>query len=382
MNVEFMNEFPHDFLLEEAEPCISIYQPTHRFRPENQQDPIRFKNLLQEVRTELLKKYPENEVKSLLQPLETLQGERPFWAHSGDGLALFATKDRCIVYRLQRPVKELAIVADSFHIKPLIRIFQSADRYHLLGVNRQCFKLFEGNRYGVEEVQIPEDLHQTKEEALGSQVTESYLGAGDAGGPAGTAMMHGYGSKKDEIDIDIERYFRYVDRTVADNYSKSSKLPLYLVTLAEYHTPFKGLSHNPFLQDHGIKSDFEALDLEQLREQAWEMIEPQYLEKTEKLVENFASAKANGQASEKIEEVVSAAAEDRISRLILEDGRLYPGKINLDNGEIETVNVDETVVDDVMDDLAESVFKSGGEVVVLPEERMPVETGVAAIYRW
>lgn len=382
MNVEFVNEFPHEFLKEQTKPCISIYQPTHRFRPENQQDPIRFKNLLQEVRNELLKNYPENEVKSLLQPLETLQGERPFWAHSGDGLALFATKDRCIAYRLQRPVKELAIVADSFHIKPLIRIFQSADRYHLLGVNRQCFKLFEGNRYGVEEVQIPEDLHQTKEEALGSQVTESYLGVGDAGGAAGTAMMHGHGSKKDEIDIDIERYFRYVDRTVADNYSKPSKLPLYLVTLAEYHTTFKELSHNPFLQNQGIKSDFEALSLEQMREQAWEMIEPQYLEKTEKLVDDFESSKANGQGSEKIEEVVMAASEDRISRLILEDGRLYPGKINLDNGEIETVNMEDTAVDDVMDDLAELVFKSGGEVVVLPEERMPVETGVAAIFRW
>src|SRR5690606_36372524 len=107
---------------------------------------------------------------------------RPFWAHAGDGLALFATKDRIIAYRLQRPVPELAIVSDSFHIKPLIRVFQSADRYHLLGVNRQEFKLFEGNRYGIEEVEIPEELAKTKDEAIGDQVTEPYLGTGNAGG--------------------------------------------------------------------------------------------------------------------------------------------------------------------------------------------------------
>lgn len=382
MNVEIVNEFPHEFLMEQAEPCISIYQPTHRYRPENQQDPIRFKNLLQKVQQELSKEYPANEIKSLLAPLEKIQGERPFWAHAGDGLALFATKDRCIAYRLQRPVPELAIVSNSFHIKPLIRVFQSADRYHLLGVNRQEFKLFEGNRYGIEEVEIPEELAKTKAEAIGDQVTESYLGSGDSGGATGTAMMHGHGSKKDEIEIDIERYFRYVDRTVSEHFSKPSGLPLYLVTLTEYHTPFKELSHNPHLQDQGIKSDFEALNLEQLREMAWQVIEPNYLDKTKKLVESFENSKANGLGSQKIEEVVQAVSEDRISRLMLEDGRLYPGKIDLKTGEIQTENLQQTAVDDVMDDLAELVFKSGGEVVVLPEERMPVDTGVAAIYRW
>ncbi|MGQ0699043.1 MAG: hypothetical protein ACT4PZ_12470 [Panacagrimonas sp.] len=27
-------------------PCLSLYQPTHRHRPDNQQDPIRFRNLV------------------------------------------------------------------------------------------------------------------------------------------------------------------------------------------------------------------------------------------------------------------------------------------------------------------------------------------------
>ena len=61
---------------------------------------------------------------------------------------------------------------------------------------------------------------------------------------------------------------------------------------------------------------------------------------------------------------------------------MYPGKINLETGEIDTKDLKETAVDDVLDDLAEVVFKTGGEVVVLPKERMPVETGAAAIFRW
>lgn len=39
-------------------------------------------------------------------------------------------------------------------------------------------------------------------------------------------------------------------------------------------------------------------------------------------------------------------------------------------------------VDDVLDDLAELVMRQGGEVVVVPDERMPSETGLAAVYRF
>ena len=34
------------------------------------------------------------------------------------------------------------MVDESFHVKPLIRILQSADRYYVLGLNRQQIKLF------------------------------------------------------------------------------------------------------------------------------------------------------------------------------------------------------------------------------------------------
>jgi len=39
-------------------------------------------------------------------------------------------------------------------------------------------------------------------------------------------------------------------------------------------------------------------------------------------------------------------------------------------------------VDDVLDDLGELVRMRNGAVVVVPADRMPTETGVAAIYRF
>jgi hypothetical protein len=39
-------------------------------------------------------------------------------------------------------------------------------------------------------------------------------------------------------------------------------------------------------------------------------------------------------------------------------------------------------VDDLLDDLSEKVLEKGGQVVVVPAERMPTKEGAAAIYRY
>jgi len=73
-------------------------------------------------------------------------------------LAVLAAPGLFRVYRLQRPVPELVVVADSFHTKPLMRILQSADRYQVLGLNRQEIKLFEGNRDALDEIELAQGV--------------------------------------------------------------------------------------------------------------------------------------------------------------------------------------------------------------------------------
>ena len=39
-------------------------------------------------------------------------------------------------------------------------------------------------------------------------------------------------------------------------------------------------------------------------------------------------------------------------------------------------------VDDMVDDLGEIVFKARGEAIIVPTERMPTRSGIAAIFRF
>jgi hypothetical protein len=376
-------------LLEDHEPpCISLYQPTHRNHPENQQDPIRYRNLLTEMEKSLRQKYPMRDVRTLLEKFQTLARDVPFWNHRTEGLAILSSPETFQIFELQRTVPELLVVADSFHTKPLLRVLQSADRYQILALNRHEAKLYEGNRYGLDPVELT-NVPSTITEALGAELTEQHLsvasygaGAARAAGGGATPSVHAHGDKKDEVDSDRDRFFRAIDRAILEHHSRPSGLPLMLATLTEYHDPFHKVSHNPFLMSDGIMMNPEVLNLDQLRAEAWRIVEPIYLKRLAKMVDDYQVARSRDLGSDDLARIAEAATAGRVGTLLVEDDRQVPGKIDPATGRIHAGDISDPEFDDVLDDLAEGVLRMKGEVVIVPAERMPSTTGAAAIYRF
>jgi len=157
---------------EQEAPCVSLYMPTHRSHPENQRDPLVYKNVLKALETSLAEKYPTELTRPLLEKLSHLGEDKEFWNIRTDGLAILVSPKVFRIFDLQRPVSELAIAADSFHIKPLLRVLQSADRYHILCINRDEARLYEGTRDTLDQVEL-RDVPTTLTEALGEELTDS-----------------------------------------------------------------------------------------------------------------------------------------------------------------------------------------------------------------
>jgi hypothetical protein len=365
-------------------PCLSLYQPTHRHHPDNQQDPIRFRNLVKELEEPLRQQFPKDDIRTLLQPFLALANDMDFWNHTLDGLAVLGARGIFRVYKLQRPVTEFALVADSFHTKPLMRILQSADRYQVLGLNRQEIRLFEGNRDALDEIELARTVPKTITEALGDELTEphrtvaSYGGIGDGHSP----MHHGHGGKESEVDIDAERFFRAIDRGILEHHSKPAGLTLILAALPQYHHLFHQVSHNPLLIEDSIEVHPDSLTIEELRQRAWQILEPHYLARLAKLVEEFGNAKSKGLGDDVLVQVAKAIVAGRVATLMIEAVRKIPGRIDSATGEIEFGDLSHPEVDDVLDDLGELALKKGGQIVIVPAERMPTVTGIAAIYRY
>nr|WP_319475054.1 hypothetical protein [uncultured Sphaerochaeta sp.] len=382
MAYEIAQRFPDEVLYQDEGPFISLYQPTHRRFPENKQDPIVFKNLLRTVVTSLNQSYKKDIVTQIMEPFHELGEDAPFWNNTSESIAVLASRNRCMVYNLQIPVKEFATVADSFHIKPLIKAFQSMESYQLLGLSSNKFSLYQGDRNGFSQVTLPPDTPQTLEEVLGDQLTESYLSHGAYGGTGSHTMYHGHGDAKQERDNDTEKYFRYVDRFVLDHYSKPSKLPLIVVSLPEFLSLFKNLSNNPYVLDEGIENAYDSLDKDALKAKALEIIKPINEEKIQKVAEAYKLAEAEGLGSTAINTVAKAAFNSRIATLLIEESNLVPGKINRATGEVEYGALDDPAFDDLLDDIAELALMRKGDVLVIPKDMMPSTTGVAAIFRY
>lgn len=179
---------------------------------------------------------------------------------------MFASRGIFRVFRLQRPVRNLAIVANSFHVKPLVRILRSADRYRVLALNQHDVALYERNRDALDAVELAERVPRTIADALGEELSDPRLtvssygtGPGGTGGGAGAGMRHGHGGKKDEVEVDRGRFFRAVDRAILEHHSRPAGLPLILAALPEHHAAFRGVSHDPFLLPDGIMINPDAL---------------------------------------------------------------------------------------------------------------------------
>jgi hypothetical protein len=167
-----------------------------------------------------------------------------------------------------------------------------------------------------------------------------------------------------------------------EKFSKQMKVPLILVSLEEHQGAFRKISNNPYLLQEGIALSYESLDLDQITKKAWNIMEPHFTNKTQKLADRYNYAKANALGSDVLLEVARAVFEGRVETLLVEADRIIPGRFDANTGKLEFGSIDDPERGDIIDYLVKAVMKDKGEVVVLPPERMPADTGFAAIFRY
>ncbi|MFO7611975.1 MAG: hypothetical protein R6W99_05730 [Clostridia bacterium] len=375
-------DFPDDLLYEEKGPFVSLYQPTYRYSPDNRQDPIVFRNLLGGISEALEENYPKEDIAAVLAPLEEIKNDTFFWKDNLDGLAVLANPERCVVYRLRMPVKEHFTAGGSLYIKPLIRYFGSTDKFLILGISRDRFLLFEGNKHGIDEVEFSPGQPSTLEGVLGNETGESYLSYAFYGGTGARPMYHGHNDRKAEEEKDTEKFFRYMDRFVYENYSKDTAMPLILAGLPEHISEFRKISRNPHLADEDIRESLAVLDKDLLEEAVRNMAEGMNMEKAQKLADSFYVLAGKDLASDNIERIASFIVNNRIETIMIEADRTIPGWVDMKSGDVHYTKDAGPGGGDVLDDLAEMIIKLKGRVFVMPSESMPAKTGIAAIFRY
>ena len=378
MNYQIVTEFPHPMMEKGKRPVISIYVDTHIKKPDRLENPIRFKNLVKEAQASLKEKEFKG-FKDLFSLFKEMEEDALFWEGATEGMAILGDEEECIVYKLPVNVKSLAIVSDSYYIKPILRSFQSDGHYHVLGLNRDNFILFEADRYGIQGIPV-DQKDATMEGVLGTEKTAPHLSVASIGGDQ--SMYHGHGGAKDERKVDQEKFFRHVDAFVMEHYSKTHKIPLILVGLDEHQGEFRKLSKNNYLIEEGIKIAVDSLDKKALHEKVQDVMNKLFEKELQERLDSFSAAHAKDLGSDDLVQIGRAIAEGKVATLYLAENTVHPGLFDANLGSVVQGEIADPRVGDVYDDMAEVVLSRGGEVLILEKEHMPTERDIAAVYRY
>ncbi len=379
MKYQIVKEFPHPILEKCKKPVVSIYIDTKIKKPESFENPIRFKNLVKEAQRLLQDKAHKN-FKALFDLFEEMETDRLFWESASQGIAILADDEECIIYKLPINVPNQAIVADSFYIKPLLKSYQSSGLYHVMNLTRDSFTLYEADRKEIFQVPVS-DEHSTLEGVLGKEKTNPHLSVGSYG-TGDQTMYHGHGSAKDEREVDQERFFRYVDNYIIEQYSNAYKIPLILVGLDENQGEFRKISKNPYLIDENVKGDSESLNLRKLHTKVQSVMKEIFDQDMKKRMKKFAEAHAKDMGSDDMVQIGKAIVEGKVATLYLDGSKVHPGRFDPKLGTIIEDELVSPYIGDIYDDMAEAVLSLGGEVIILEEADMPTERDIAAIYRY
>jgi hypothetical protein len=366
--------------------CVSLYMPTHRVGREQQQNPIRLKNLLAEAEVKLLANgIRRPEVKKLMEPAEQLLWDSNFWQHQGDGLAIFLSNDFFRVYRLPVEFEELLTIGSNIHIKPLLPLVGRGEKFYILAVSLNNVRLFEATLDSIQEITLNfptsmdeivkiEDPERTWNYHMGSMDTSS--GRGSAG------SFHGHGITDEE-----KTYVRRFLQTVNDGLhglNADKNIPMVLAGV-EYVLPIyrETSSYQNILAD-AIIGNPDRENVQELHEQALPIVRPLFEESQKKAYEKFEqlSGQNSDLATTELSTAIKAATFGQVETLFVPLGLQIWGRYDAENNKVIRGKESGAGNEDLLDYAATETILNSGQVFAVPREQMPGDGDLAVILRY
>jgi hypothetical protein len=270
-----------------------------------------------------------------------------------------------------------------FLVNPLIPLLSGRDLFFTLALSQHRVRLLRGWKYGLEEMllpEMPEDIREAlnyDEVERGSQVHSAMRG--DLGKQA--AVFHGHGGERDTMKVDVEQYFRIVDRALASTL-RDETAPMVLVGV-DYLLPiFRDVSNYSHIIREQVAGNPEQLNTEQLHEKCWPLIRPYVEQESQATTARYRQFAGTGKTSDDIRQIVPAAVQGQIDALMIDPRRHQWGSFDPETNTVELHESASPGDDDLADYAAVHTLLCRGTVLSLAEGELPTKEPVAAIFRF
>lgn len=369
-------------------PTVSMYLSTHPDGKERKQDPIGFKVLLAQATRQLSAwGITETEAQALLQSASAHLGTTAFWLEQSSTLVYFFSAEGSQFFRLPVELEQQLIVGSHFYTLPLINFCKSELPFYLLALSKNSVTLYGGNRYGMEEIALP-DVPHSFDEALQldrpAQLREFHP---RQSGPSTTtehpALFHGQDLWAGRQNRYMEHYLAAVDSGV-QKYLKGVHTPLIFAGVKELFDVYRHANSYPFLAQNIVEGNVERVAHKQLFERAREAAAAVSQQASAQMVKRLAQwiEEGNRRSSSDCAAIIQAAYEGRVGHLMIAQDAHQWGRFDAHTVAVELLSHNEAGAEELLNIAARQTLLSGGEVVVTRPDKIPGGTMIAALFRY
>jgi hypothetical protein len=335
---------------------VSIYLPIQVLGDGLDQGRIRLKNGLTTAENALADiglRTPQRveftkQVRGLLDDLE-------FWRHQGRGLGVFVDdQGTTIPVALPAGSEEITVVADTFHLRPMIPSLETVE-LSVLALTMHGVRLYRASRYGTDRttVDLPRSLEDVNWFVDREKQRQQHA---DRAGHKG--LRHGHEPSQSRQE-DMERFFRAVDDAIP-----SSEPPEPMIVLGDDNlvARFSAISNREVLAGGHVA---EVDDMSAVHDAAVKLLEEYEAALNNTLIDAAQEQLALGTAITDLTPALAAAVSGRLGQLLLKRaagpvwGRFDPATLEVNMSEDGPLRVD------LLDRLAVHAMGTGAEVKAL-----------------
>lgn len=365
-------------------PCVSLLMPAHHTSPEQNQ--IQFASQLHEAAT-ALGRYglPTAEVRSFLEQAALLSKDDRFWREATDGLAVYSAAAFFRAYWVPLKFEPTVHVGRQFYIVPLVPLLQSNGRFFVLALSQHAAQLYQGNRHSIQERELPVAPESRPDARARNKTTRKlaeYPAPSQGRGQSAAAVLHWPAQPAQSPPVDVAHFLRDVDRRVCRTL-RGERAPLVLASVGYMASIYRSLNGYPNLIADKIPGHPDLWSPDELRQLAWQLVEPHFRQTQREAILEFHNAVGDGRASRDLQEVVLAAEQGRIGKLLI--ARHAPGRRQID-WELNAVEVLSVAEDPDSDELlnyaaVQTLIHDGDVYAIEPTSVPELDSPVAAVFR-
>ncbi|MGE5309245.1 MAG: hypothetical protein ACM3OC_09180 [Deltaproteobacteria bacterium] len=373
----------------QQDPCVSLYMSTHKKSDQKQQDPLRLKDLIRDAEHRLTGwgvRLPE--ARQFMAPLTSLIKEYGFWEHQSEGLAAFISPLTSTFYHLPYRFPDTVSVGPHFHFKPLLPMLSEDGVFYILALSPHEVRLFQANRFETGEINlegmVPDraqhmKLHHDLDRRFEFQTRGG--GAPTRTGSRELPFFFGQGASCDCRKEDILQFFHAVNRGVMGMIREDHR-PMVLAGSEGIVHLYRKASHYPYLCEDWLPGNQDITDELQLQRMAWPLVEPVFARSRSHAEDAYKDLTGTLRRDNRIREILPASHEGLIETLFVPLDRHQWGKFDGSRETMELHAAEQPGDDDLLDLAALLTKLHKGAVYALPQQEMPGDGILNAIYRF